>query len=341
KHFYEPGASVSESTDWKSKINAVIVRTKPLNITLLAGIPSWLVCFADILRNTSGTTDVSSHLQQIWPNLDCVVHGGAPLAPFAEELRRLLGPNVNFHEVYPASEAFIAAQDIEARGGLRLMAAAGVFYEFVPIDEFDEARPANVGNKAIPLEDVRVGVDYALLITTPGGLCRYSLGDVVRFVSTEPPRVQWMGRAAQQMTAFGERVIEKDVADALVTLCQRNSWTIVNFHVAPLSANPYLGSGRGRHEWWVELRPGTVITPTGPQMAVELDLELRRTNPSYDLRRTAHGLEAPVVRLVMPGLFETWMHRQGTWDGQYKVSRCRNDRVVADQLAAIAQFAKD
>ena len=341
-HFFEPGACASQTSDWKTTVDALIKRTKPLNITLLAGIPSWLVYFADALRKQAGASgEPSSHLQQIWSNLDCIVHGGAPLAPFAEELRRSLGPTVNFHEVYLASPAFIAAQDDEARAGLRLMAAAGIFYEFVPLEDFDEGRLANVGNKAVPLEDVRTGVDYALLITTPGGLCRYTMGDVVRFVSTEPPRLQWIGRAEQQMTASGERVIEKDLSDALVMICQRNSWTIVNFHVAPLTNDPRLATRRGRHEWWVELRPGTVITPTGPQMAVELDAELRRINPSYDARRTNFGLEAPVVRLVMPGLFEAWMRQQGNWDGLHKVPRCRNDRVVADQLAALAQFAKD
>ncbi|MEO6568710.1 MAG: GH3 auxin-responsive promoter family protein, partial [Opitutaceae bacterium] len=239
KHFYEPGACLPQTSDWESNLDAIIKRTKPLNITLLAGIPSWLVRFADALRSQFGTSGESSfHLQKIWPNLDCVVHGGAPLAPFAEELRRILGPTVNFHEVYSASEAFIAAQDGEARSGLRLMAAAGIFYEFVPLEDFDEGRLANVGNKAVPFEDVRTGVDYAVLITTPGGLCRYIIGDVVRFVSTEPPRLQWIGRAGHQMTTFGERVTEKDLSDALITICQRNTWTIVNFHVAPLVHDP-------------------------------------------------------------------------------------------------------
>jgi hypothetical protein len=342
KHFYEPGSAIAQLTDWPSRIDAIIRRTKGLDITLLAGIPSWVLHFAGALQTRSDQRETPvSHLQQIWPNLECLVHGGAPIAPFAEALRRLLGPTVNFHEVYFASEAFIAAQDAEARAGLRLMADAGVFYEFVPIDDFDETRPANLGGKAIPLEEVRLGVDYALLLTTPAGLCRYSLGDVVRFISIDPPRLQWIGRAAHQLTAFGERVIEKDVTDALIAICQRNGWTIVNFHVAPLFTYPFLGTIRGRHEWWVELRPGTMITPTGPQIAVELDIELQRTNPSYETKRKGHGLESPIVRLVMPGLFERWMRREGKWGGQHKVPRCRNDRAVADQLAALAQFAKD
>lgn len=341
KHYYEPGAEIAHLTDWKAKIEAIAARTRKLDLTLLAGIPSWVLNFAEALRTSAGVGGKPiSNLREIWPNLECLVHGGAPIAPFVEELRRVLGPSVNFHEVYPSSEAFIAAQDGENRAGLRLMADAGVYYEFVPAEDFDEARLPTLGSKAIPLEDVRTGVDYAVILTTPAGLCRYALGDVVRFVSTEPPRLQWVGRTAHQLTAFGERVLEKEFSDALIAICQRNGWTIVNFHVAPLFTNPLLGTTRGRHEWWVELRPGTTITPTGPQMAVELDLELQRSNPTYDAKRRAY-LEAPVVRLVMPGLFEHWMRRHGKWGGQYKLLRCRNDRTVADQLAEIAQFAKD
>jgi hypothetical protein len=342
KHFYEPGAAIAQLTDWKPKVDAIIARTRHLDVTLLTGIPMWVLPFADALRNQScGAETAASHLQQIWSNLECLIHHGAPVAPYSEELHRVLGPTVNFHEVYPTSAAFVAAQDSDARAGLRLIADAGIFYEFIPLEDFDEARLPILASKAIPLEGVRAGVDYALFVTTPGGLCRYSVGDVVRFTSIAPPRLQWMGRAADQLTTFGDRVIEKDFADALITTCQRNGWSIVNFHVAPLFTNPLLGTTRGRHEWWLELRPGTVINPTGPQIAVELDLELQRTNPSYETRRKGHGLESPVVRLVMPGLFEQWIRREGNWDGRYKVPRCRNDRLVADQLAAIAQFAKD
>lgn len=342
KHYYEPGPEIARMSDWKAKLEAIATRTRKLNITLLAGIPSWVVNFAHAMRTASGTDSLAvSNLQEIWPQLECLVHGGAPVTPFADELHRVLGATVNFHEVYPASEALIAAQDGESRAGLRLLAEAGVYYEFVPVEDFDESRLQTLGNKAIPLEDVRVGVDYTVVVTTPAGLCRYALGDMVRFISTEPPRLQWVGRASHQLASFGERLSEKELSDALIAICQRNGWTIVNFHVAPLFTNPLLGTTRGRHEWWVELRPGTTITPTGPQMAVELDLELQRTNSGYDTRRRSHHMEPPVVRLVMPGLFENWMRRHGKWGGQHKLLRCRNDRAVADQLAEIAQFAKD
>jgi hypothetical protein len=184
-------------------------------------------------------------------------------------------------------------------------------------------------------------VDYAVLMTTPAGLCRYVMGDVVRFVSTEPPRIQYVGRTKLQLSAFAERVPEKDLTEALVAICQRNGWMTVNFHVAPLFANVLAQRNRDRHEWWVELKPGTAITPTGPQMAIELDAELQGRNPDYSAKRQSDLLEPPIVRLVMPGLFEHWMRHQGKWDAQNKMPRCRSDREIADQLAQIANFAKD
>jgi hypothetical protein len=342
RHCYEPGPEVAGLSNWDAKTDAAIASAPAADLTLLAGMPHWMAGFVEKVRQTAETSGQSvSQFREIWPRLECLVHGGAPIGPFAEQLRQLLGPGVKFHEIYAATEAFIAMQDGDARDGLRLIADAGVFYEFVPAEEFDEARLAVLGTKTLPLEDVRTGIDYAVIVTTPGGLCRHVLGDLVRFVSTEPPRLQWVGRTAHQLTAFGERVCEKELSETLTGVCQRNGWMIVNFHVAPLFTNPLLGTSRGRHEWWVELKPGTVINPTGPQIAAEIDVELCRTNPGYRARREALALDAPVVRLVMPGLFEHWLRGSGQWDGRSKVPRSRSDRKIADPLAEIAQFAKD
>lgn len=342
KHLYEPGREIAQMTDWPQKIDAIVARTRPLDITMIAGIPSWVLILAAALRDStaSGKRRVSN-LQGIWPNLECFMHSGVPIAPFYEELRAALGPTVKFHEVYPTSEAFIAAQDGEPAAGLRLMTHAGVFYEFLPMADFDESRLDQLGLKAVPLAGVKPGVDYALLLTTPGGLARYVMGDVVRFVSTEPPRLIYVGRTKLQLSAFGEHVIEKEITDALLAVCRRHDWTIVNFHVAPLFANSLTGQNRGRHEWWIELKPGTVATPTGNQMAAELDLELQRLNPDYAAKRKNGGLDAPFVRLVMPGVFQHWLTFHGKWGGQHKLPRCRSDRTIADELAQVTNFAVD
>jgi len=342
RHFYEPGPEIAQIADWQQKVAAIVERTCRIDISLLAGMPPWVLLLAEALRSseTHGKARVV-HLQGIWPNFECYVHSGVPIAPFHDELRTLLGPTVNFHEVYPSTEAFIAAQDSDPASGLRLMADAGVFFEFLPMPDFDDGRLLAVGPRAVPISGVRTGVNYALVLTTPGGLVRYLVGDIVRFVSTEPPRLVHMGRTKLQLNAFGEHVLERELTDALVTVCKRNGWTIVNFHVAPMPGSSTTNRIRGRHEWWVELKPGTLTTPTGPHMAGELDAELGRLSDDYAAKREAGVMDPPYVRLVMPGVFEHWMRYRDKWGGQYKMPRCRSDRVIADELGSSLQFARD
>ncbi len=342
KHFSEPGTTIAQIDDWEARLDAIVKRTRTLDITLLGGLPTWVLHLAAALRadSAAGKGRITD-LQELWPNFECFVHGGLPIGPFQEELRAALGPTVKFHEVYAAAEGFIAAQDGEAGLGLRLMADTGIFYEFLPLADFDESRLEHLGPKVVPLGGVTVGVAYALLLTTPAGLARYVIGDVVRFTSLAPPRLIYVGRTKLQLNACGERVVEKDITDSLMAVCRRNGWPIANFHVAPLFVNSLTGQNRGRHEWWVELRPGTITTPTGPLMAAELDVELQKLSDTYRAKRKGGGLEAPLVRLVMPGIFEHWLRFQGKWGGLHKMPRCRSDRLIADELAHITTFGRE
>ncbi len=339
RHFYEPGAGIALMDDWPAKLQAIAERTRTLDVTLLAGLPSWTLMLAEAIRaqGPRGRT-ATPFLRLLWPHLECFVHGGVPLGPFQSELRAALGPEVGFHEVYPASEGFIAVQDVEAARGLRLQTDGGLFFEFLPMPAFDEHNLANLGPKVLPLEEVKTGVDYALLLTTPAGLCRYVLGDVVRFMSTDVPRLIYVGRTDLQLSAFGEHVAEKELTDALLAVCQRHGWTIVNFHVAPVFADTLTGQRRGGHEWWIELKAPTVETPTANVISPELDTGLMQRNEEYAAKRRSRGLEPPAVRLVMPGVFEQWMRKDGRWGGLAKMPRCRSDRLVADQLADLSRF---
>ena len=343
QHLYEPGASIAQMTDWPAKLAAIVRRTSPLNITMLAGIPSWVLILAAALRDHAAATGHSArHLQDIWPNLECFVHGGVPIDPFFGELRAAFGPTVNFHEVYPASEGFIAAQADEPGLGLRLLANAGIFYEFIPLADYDDSRLEHLGGKAVPLAGVQIGVDYALVMTTPAGLARYAIGDIVRFTSTQPPRLVYVGRTKLQLSAFGEHVIEKEVTDALLAVCRRHSCAVANFHVAPIFVNAATGQHRGHHEWWIELRSGAIAAVTPVRLAADLDTELQRLNDDYEAKRLGGGLAPPSVRLVAPGTFEHWQRRQGKWGGQHKMPRCRSDRTIADELAlAVASSARN
>ncbi|ATC64126.1 hypothetical protein CMV30_09255 [Nibricoccus aquaticus] len=346
KHLYEPGAEIAQMDNWPAKLEAIAARTLDRDITLLAGIPSWVLILAETLRakahakNPTGAK--AQNLRALWPNLECLIHGGVPIAPYVDELRAALGAEVNFHEVYPASEGFIATQDADASLGLRLMTDVGIFYEFLPMSEFDESRLEELGAKTVPLEGVRAGVDYALVMTTPAGLCRYVIGDVVRFVSTDIPRLVYVGRTKLQLSAFGEHVIEKEVTDALSTVCRARGLSVGNFHVAPVFADAAAGRARGRHEWWIELKnagdaqASTVIIALAANLAVALDAELMRLNDDYEAKRKGGGLALPEVRLVAPGTFEHWLRAKGKWGGQNKMPRCRSDREIADELRVVA-----
>lgn len=328
RHLYEPGREIAQISDWPEKLRAIALRTARRDIRLLAGIPSWLLVFAETMRALSGQPT----LRAVWPRLECLVHGGVPLAPFTDELRAALGPGVNFHEVYPASEGFIAAQDDEPEAGLRLLTDAGLFFEFLPMAGFDETRLDALGDATVPIEGVRVGVDYALVLTTPAGLCRYVIGDIVRFISTQPPRLVYVGRTRLQLSAFGEHVIEKEATDALTTVCARRGVVIANFHVAPRFADSAAGGVRGRHEWWVELKSPGAARLDAVEAAVGIDRELQRLNDDYEAKRKGGGLELPLVRIVPEGTFERWLKRRGQWGGQHKMPRCRSDRLIADEF---------
>ncbi len=339
KHLYEPGEEIGQINDWSAKVEAIAKRTLPRDITLIEGIPSWVLIVAEaVRREAAGGKPSSLPLKAVWPHLECLVHFGVPVTPFAAELRAVLGSPMNLHEIYPAPEGFIAAQDVDSAAGLRLMTDAGLYFEFLPMALFDESNLSNLGQRAVPVEGVEAGIDYALLLTTPAGLCRHIIGDVVRFVSTKPPRLIYVGRTRLRLSAFGENVIEKEVTETLLAVCQHHRWNIVNLHVAPVLAGTLTGQMRGCHEWWIELKVPMVETPTANVLGPELDSELMRRNDDYAAKRKERSLGPPSVRLVMPGVFEQWMKKHDRWGGQNKMPRCRSDRLVADQLAELSRF---
>jgi len=173
-----------------------------------------------------------------------------------------------------------------------------------------------------------------LLLTTPAGLVRYVIGDVVRFISVAPPRLVYAGRTKLQLSAFGEHVIERELTDALTEVGRQHGVGVVNFHVAPLFPDPRQNRLLGRHEWWIELRPAPGGASPDPEaFSAGLDRELARRNDDYAAKRSGHGLLPPAVHFVRSGLFESWLKRAGKWGGQSKTPRCRSDRLVADELA--------
>ncbi|HYC71413.1 MAG TPA: GH3 auxin-responsive promoter family protein [Opitutaceae bacterium] len=339
-NLYAPASPVTHLPDGPEKYAAIARTMSGRDVTLIGGLPSAVLGTIDAVRLAASRGQMKiPPLRALWPNLECFLHTGAPLGLFEEELRATLGPDVAFHELYAAAEGIIAAQDSGAGPGLRLLTGTGLFFEFLPVADYHPDRLAALGPQCRPLADVEAGVDYVLVLTTPAGLVRCVPGDVVRFLSVDPPRLVFAGRTALRLDAFGEGVDERLLTESLLAVCNGNDWNAVNFHVAPYHSRNAAGAARHCHEWWVELRPGTVKTPMGAILAGMLDTELICRVPAYAARRRAGTLEAPVVRLVMPGLFGHWAHGAATVGSASKMPRCRPDRLIADQLAEIARFA--
>lgn len=329
RHLYEPGRDLALVSDWPSKIEAIAERTRGRDISLVAGIPSWLLILSEALLKGSAAASVGD----LWPGLRCLIHGGVPIAPYTDSLRQAFGERFSFHEVFPASEGFIAAQDAEPEAGLRLMANHGIFFEFIPLRDFDESKRADLGSRCLTLADVETDVDYVLVMTTPAGLFRYVIGDVVRFVSRQPARLVYAGRTRLQLSAFGEHVSERDLTRALAEACRKHGIDAAHFHVGPRFAEDPRSGSRGRHEWVVELREGQRIDNVDT-LAADLDRLLMRDNDDYEAKRLGGGLTSPLVHLAPAGTFRTWMEGRGKWGGQNKMPRCRSDRAILDTLLA-------
>lgn len=338
-NLHSPPSALAQLPEGPEKSTAISQWARGRDITLLGGSPAAGLALAHAARVAASTGKMRvANLQTLWPNLECFAFTGAPLGLFAGELRAALGPTIALHEIYAAAEGWFAAQEFATAAGLRLLAHAGVFFEFLPYAEFQNDSLDKLGGRCLPLPNVQTGTDYVLLVTTPAGLTRYVVGDIVRFVSVDPYRLVVTGRTALQLNSFGERVGERELTDTLLEVCQRNGWQAVNFHVAPFQLRTAIGATRASHEWWVELRSGTVKTPTAANLGPELDSELARRNSDYAAKRQSRGLDEPSVRLVIPGVFDQWAQGQHALASASKMPRCRSDRLIADQLLALTRF---
>jgi len=336
-NLYAPSAKLAQLPDGPARTTAIADQMLSRDVTLIGGKPATVRLLADTLRarGSRGKARITT-LQGLWPNLECYLHTGAPLGLLAHELQLLLGPSVAFREVYAAAEGWFAVQDGKPAAGLRLLTDIGIFFEFLPMTDFEGSLPSHLGRACVPLAQAQPGVDYALVITTPAGLCRYVVGDIVRFVSIETPHLHFVGRIRLQLSAFDEHVSERELNESLLEVCSAHDWVPVSFHVSPFFTRP-APNPQGGHEWWVELRPGTVKTPTGPLLAGQLDEALARRNPVYAKLRSVLRIDPPIVRLVMPGVFEQWAAKHRTQSGGGLPS-CRPDRQIADQLTVLTRF---
>ncbi|WP_205502835.1 GH3 auxin-responsive promoter family protein [Rufibacter psychrotolerans] len=306
--------------DWETKLDAIVQETIHQRMTLISGIPPWVQMYFDKLMARTGKP-----IKDVFPDFNLFVYGGVNFAPYRTKLLESIGRQVDSIETFPASEGFFAFQNQQDDPGLLLLAQSGIFYEFIPAEEFHQPNP-----RRLTLAEVETGVNYALIINSNAGLWGYSIGDTVKFTSLFPHKVVVSGRLKHFISAFGEHVIGEEVESALqAAMAEFPEVKVTEFTVAPYVSQ---GTGASYHEWLIAFD----TPPHHPErFAKALDLHLRRRNSYYDDLISGNILTTLQVTPLPADAFQQYMKRQGKLGGQNKVPRLSNDRTLADGLLEI------
>ena len=314
-----PNNEVSLMADWELKMQAIVDQTIQENVTSLAGVPSWMLVLLNNVLESTG----KSNLFEIWPNLEVYFHGGVNFDPYIEQYNAILPKdNFRYYEIYNASEGFFAIQDRNANKELLLMLDYGIFYEFIPMDTYGSA-----SEKIIPLEQVQVAKNYAIVITTNAGLWRYKIGDTVRFTSISPFRIKVTGRTKHHINVFGEELIIENAEMALKQASKHTQCEIMDYTAAPIFME---GREKGAHEWIIEFK-------TPPKdlslFTKSLDSALMDVNSDYQAKRFNNiTLNMPKVHVARQRLFYDWLKQKNKLGGQHKVPRLSNKRDFIEEL---------
>ena len=317
-----PSSKVSLMSDWNVKLQAIVDETINDNVTSLAGVPSWMLVMLNHVLQTSG----KNHLLEVWPNLEVYFHGGVSFKPYKTQYQNLV-PNSGFkyYEIYNASEGFFAIQDQNDSSDLLLMLDYGIFYEFIPMSTF-----GTKSQKIIPLHEVELNKNYALVISTNSGLWRYLICDTVRFTSLSPYRIRVTGRTKHHINAFGEELIIENADHALKKTCSETGAELVDYTAAPIFME---GREKGAHEWLIEFK----TPPKNMDDFVFLfDNALKSVNSDYEAKRANNmTLNPPLVHQGRIGLFQDWLASKNKLGGQHKVQRLSNSRDYLEELKAM------
>jgi len=302
--------------EWENKIDEIVKETENQDMTLISGIPPWLIMYFEKLIERSG-----KNITDLFPNLQLIITGGVNYEPYREKMQQLLGKPVDILQTFPASEGFFAFQDDYKQEGLLLQTNHGIFYEFIALENFGKPDA-----KRLTLKDIELHKDYALLLTTNSGLWAYSIGDVVRFISKQPYRILVSGRTKHFTSAFGEHVIAYEVEEALKAAVTLYPAQVTEFHLAP-QVNPE--TGLPYHEWFIEFEK----EPTDMTVFAEfLDEEMRKRNSYYSDLVTGGILRPLVIRSLSKNAFQNYAKATGKLGGQNKIPRLANDRNIAKLL---------
>lgn len=319
-----PSNQVSLMSDWEVKMQAIVNETIKEDVTSLMGVPSWMLVLLNNVLETTG----KGNLFEVWPNLEVYFHGGVSFNPYIEQYQKILPKeNFRYYEIYNASEGFFAIQDRNDHKDLLLMLDYGIFYEFIPMDTYDTSE-----EKVIPLQEVELGKNYAIIITTNSGLWRYKIGDTVKFTSLTPYRIKITGRTKHHINVFGEELIVENAEEALQKVTSQTHTEIVEYTVAPIFME---GKEKGAHEWIIEFKKA----PTDiKQFIVLLDEALQSVNSDYEAKRYNNTtLNILKLHIARENLFYDWMKLRGKLGGQNKVPRLSNSREYLEALIDLNQ----
>jgi hypothetical protein len=314
-----PSNKVSLMSEWESKLTAIINETKSENVTSFAGVPSWMLVLLNRILSETGNT----HLMELWPNLEVYFHGGVNFEPYREQYQKII-PNTDFkyYEIYNASEGFFAIQDLNYSNDLLLMLDYGIFYEFIPMDTF-----GTDNQKVIPLSEVELLKNYAVVITTNSGLWRYLIGDTLRFTSLNPYRIRVTGRTKHHINVFGEELMVENTDQAIAQTCSQLNCDVKDYTVAPIFMK---GKEKGAHEWMIEFKKAPEDTAL---FAKILDEMLQTVNSDYEAKRYNNMTLNPLkINVARENLFYDWLAANDKLGGQHKIPRLSNQRDYLEQL---------
>jgi hypothetical protein len=319
-----PSQEVALLDKWELKLEKIANETLNDNVTSIAGVPSWNLVMIKHLLDKTG----KSNLLELWPNLELFIHGGVSFSPYKEQFQRLI-PSENMHylEAYNASEGFFAIQDDPSRDDMLLMLDYGIFYEFIPVEELGKNSPV-----ALTINQIEIGRNYAIVISTNSGLWRYLIGDTVIFTSTNPHKIKISGRTKHFINVFGEEVIIDNAEKAIKEACAKTNALVTDYTVGPIFMDE---NAKGGHEWIIEFE-------TPPRNLDEfnyyLDNALMNTNSDYEAKRyKSITLDKPLIVVAPKGTFYHWMEKRGKLGGQNKVPRLYNSRKYLDDLLEMLQ----
>ena len=318
-----PSYATNTITDWEEKVNMIVEESMSENMTMISGIPPWVLMYYEKLLERTGKKTI----RELFPKFELAVYGGVNYKPYQQRFANLIGTDVDYLDTYPSSEGFVAFQDIKGDAGLLLNVNGGVYFEFVPADQVHDTTPDRLS-----LRDVEIDKDYAIIMNNNAGLWASRLGDIVSFVSTDPYRLIIKGRVEHFISAFGEHIIAGEVESAMDTAISGTGIQVSEFTVAP-QVNPP-DHGLPYHEWFVELEEDYSMVDLAAFRRI-LDQCMQQINFHYKDLITGKVIRQLELTVLPKGTIRHYLKTKGTLGGQNKVPHLSNNRVIADQLSHI------